>query len=127
MTRADLESGLDALIGLTELPYWDMCPTDTIVPPLHCELGTVKYQLWDHLVSYLLLIDCRTEEEDELRTKIDKLNEDVVAKLTDIGLAGANHAVWWDEQKPILSEYRRKRNNVARKLKTALASKQKNA
>ena len=126
LTHAYLDSGLNALIGLTDLPYWDMCPTNSIVLPLHCELGTVKYQLWDHLMAYLLYINCRTEKEDGLRLSIETMSKDIITKITDLGIAGTMHAVWWEEKRLLLSQYRKKRGQVAQKLKTALSSCQRN-
>ena len=70
----DLMSGTDTDIGLTSLPIWNICPSDCVVPILHCQLGTVNYQIFERIWPYLLSLDCSTEEEVDSRRQWARLN-----------------------------------------------------
>ena len=80
MKLSDLLSGADPAIGLTSKPIWNICPSDCVVPVLHCQLGTVNYQIFERLWPYLLSLDCSSDEEIETRRQWAHLN----SKINDL-------------------------------------------
>ena len=73
----DLLTGLNPSIGLTSKPIWNICPQDCVVPVLHCQLGTVNYQIFERLWPYLLSLDCTTDEERETRVLWARRNAEI--------------------------------------------------
>ena len=61
----DLNSPLNNNIGQKLPRLWNICPSDTVVPILHCQIGTVNDQLYKKLFQKILTIDSGTEEELE--------------------------------------------------------------
>ena len=86
LKRRDLRLREDNAVGQTEHRYWPYSPSECIVPLLHCEIGTAKVQIFDHLIPFLLRLDRIPKEEqdkmkvmeqlqDELKTKEDSLHK----------------------------------------------------
>ena len=57
-------------LGQKRPMLWDVCPTDTGVPILHCELGTVNDQLFKKLFRQILSLEVGSNEELEKRTTV---------------------------------------------------------
>ena len=62
-------------IGQKQKMLWNICPTNTVVPILHCEIGTANDQLFKKLFRQLLSIECGTQEELDKELRILELNE----------------------------------------------------
>ena len=121
LTRLDFMSEINLEIGQTEKPMWDMGPEDCLSPILHCEIGTVVYQI-EKLLDFLLYIDCRTVEEDIMRDKLIKINQQIDQSLTHISEEKIGQAAWVEEVNATLSDLRKERRSLANKLKTARKS-----
>ena len=64
-------------IGQMKKPIWAICPTNTVVPILHCEIGTVNNQ-FQHIVRNLLLhIDPGTPAEMAMQIETNKMKSDL--------------------------------------------------
>ena len=57
-------------LGQKRPMLWDVCPTDTVVPILHCELGTVNDQLFKKLFCQILSLKVGSNKELEKRTTV---------------------------------------------------------
>ena len=64
-----------ARLGQKQNMLWTICPTNTVVPILHCEIGTVNDQLFKKLFRLLLSVECGTQEEMDKQTRILEIGE----------------------------------------------------
>ncbi len=72
----------NATIGQKKKPIWAICPSKTVVPILHCEIGTVNNQ-FQHLVRDLLLhIDLGTPAQVEMQVETQAMQTQL--EQTDI-------------------------------------------
>ena len=60
----------NAHIGQKWPMLWQVCPTDTVVPILHCELGTVNDQIFKKLFRQILSLEVGSSDELKKRTLI---------------------------------------------------------
>ena len=89
--NSDLQTGSNLLVGQKRSQLWSICPSNCIVPILHCQIGTVNDQLFKKLFRQILTIDAgSTEELDkrleiiELGDSIADLNESLLHLCTDL-------------------------------------------
>ena len=83
LTQKEWKSGLGyTLLNITDLKHtnpnthigqrrpmlWEICPTNTVVPILHCELGTVNDQLFKKLFRQILSLEVGSSDELEKRS-----------------------------------------------------------
>ena len=119
----DVKDGANAEIGQSDLPIWNFSPTDCIIPVLHCELGTVKVQIFDHLFPFLLDIDTRTEEEDKVRIRLkefDRLISDQEQLLPIQKEERDNSLNGIKEQKKILTKERSRKKGMLDRAKSSI-------
>jgi hypothetical protein len=66
ITKIDLNHTLhNTYIGQKHLVLWNLCASDTVVPLLHCELGTVNDQLFKKLFRDILSLDVAANNEEK--------------------------------------------------------------
>ena len=82
----DLLTGKDPQIGLSSAPLWNICPQDCMLPVLHCQLGTVNYQIFEKLWPYLLSIDSTTVNEQNKTIALAQKKVELSEKLTELPL-----------------------------------------
>ena len=90
LTFQDLLSGKDPQIGLSSPPLWNICPQDCMIPVLHCQLGTVNYQIFEKLYPYLLSIDATTENEQNKTVALAQKKVELSEKLHELPLLEAS-------------------------------------
>ena len=73
--KKDLDSPDRNNIGQKQPMLWDICPMDTVVPLLHCEIGTVNDQLYKKLFCQILSIESGSQIELDKRLKEMDINE----------------------------------------------------
>ena len=74
----DLTNSLpDATIGQKCTMLWKICPSNTAVPILHCEIGTVNDQLYKKLFRQLLKIQSGSTIELDKRIAIMDMKEEL--------------------------------------------------
>ena len=67
LTATNLET---VRLGQKQNMLWTICPTNTVVPILHCEIGAVNDQLFKKLFRQILSIECGSQEELDKQTRI---------------------------------------------------------
>ena len=106
-------------IGQRRPMLWDICPMDTVIPILHCELGTVNDQLYKKLFRQILCLDVGTDEELKKRL----LELDLKDALSQLEETKSNLDTDLVMTKYHLAERRlhltRKKKNVGNRLKNA--------
>ena len=106
-------------IGQKRPMIWDVCPTNTVVPLLHCELGTVNDQLFKKLFRQILSLEIGSSEELDKRTVVldikDGLQQLQESKAyMDTDLLMFNYQV--SEKRDDLVK---KKNNIKGRIRTA--------
>ena len=92
------------------------------MPVLHCELGTVKVQGFDNLVPYLLYLDIRTMEEDEVRSKLKQCNIQIAETKEHLPLVEQDYESNKKIQNKEQSKLTKARAKLKQKLKRACSS-----
>ena len=77
LKNSDLISPIDLNIGKKLPRLWNICPSDTVVPILHCQIGTVNDQLYKKLFRQILTIDSGSEEELEKRINVMEVTDTI--------------------------------------------------
>ena len=68
-------------IGQKRPQLWDVCPTDTVVPILHCELGTVNDQLFKKLFRQILSLDVVSSSEELKKRTVILDKKDILQQM----------------------------------------------
>ena len=120
INKDDLNQSLpNSSIGQKRPLLWDICPKDTVIPILHCQLGTVNDQLFKKLFRQILCLDVGSEEELRKRTSV-LVMRDELAQLEETLLNIDTDLVMiqqhWLEKRPDLA---RQKTNITNRLKNA--------
>ena len=77
LTIADINNNIkpNANIGQKQCLLWNICPSNTVVPILHCEMGTVNDQLYKKLFRDILTLDVGSNEEYNKRMSVIDIRE----------------------------------------------------
>ena len=77
LKKEDLNSPGVNNIGQKLPMLWNICPSDTVVPLLHCQIGTVNDQLYKKLFRQILSIESGSQIELEKRLSVMDVNESI--------------------------------------------------
>ena len=120
INKEDLTQTLPNIsIGQKHPILWDISPIDTVVPILHCQLGTVNDQLFKKLFRQMLCLDVGSEEELIKRTSLLDMRDELI-QLEETKLNLATDLIMikhhWVEKRADLT---RKKTNITNRLKNA--------
>jgi hypothetical protein len=107
---------LNTAIGQKEHPIWPICPTLSVVPILHCQIGTANDQIFKNLVrSVILQIDPGDIIEMNKQLRVTELENDSYeltpihnALVTELNTLNATHGQNLKDLKKSLSNAKRR-------------------
>ena len=106
-------------IGQKLPALWNICPTDTVVPILHCEIGTVNDQLFKKLFRSILSIETGNEEETKNRIELNKKQDSIDMLIDTAEHMSTDLYVYRYRNLPIRSNHVRIRNNLNSRLRNS--------